>query len=249
MLDSNNNESTNKFIISRDDTVWTGGTELFRVQENGCVGIGTTNPGEKLVVQGNVLVNPGSSSGRQFIGNNNGAGNPGIILGQGGSYTEDTMPTIKKVNDTNNLAIMLSGNVGIGTTTPGTYKLYVNGSLAVNSGTAEKTGGGSWGTLSDGRLKDMHGNYVKGLNEIAEIEPVIFSYKKDNPVTDDTDKNYVGVIAQELQTVFPEAVSENADGFLRMETDPVLWALVNAVKELKAENEILKSEIESLKLR
>jgi hypothetical protein len=52
------------------------------------------------------------------IENNNSVGSPGIIFGEGGGFTEDTQPTVKKVQGTNNLAIMCGGNVGIGTTTP-----------------------------------------------------------------------------------------------------------------------------------
>jgi hypothetical protein len=52
------------------------------------------------------------------IENNNSVGSPGIIFGEGGGFTEDTQPTIKKVQGTNNLAIMCGGNVGIGTTGP-----------------------------------------------------------------------------------------------------------------------------------
>jgi hypothetical protein len=41
----------------------------------------------------------------------------------------------------------------------------------------------------------------------------------------------VGVTAQDLQQEIPEAVKEK-DGFLTVNTSPVLWSLVNAIKEL-----------------
>jgi len=45
-----------------------------------------------------------------------------------------------------------------------------------------------------------------------------------------------------VQRVFPEAVSEGPDGYLDFNMHPVNVALVNAVKELKAENETLRAE-------
>ncbi|MBQ3642199.1 hypothetical protein II906_09805, partial [bacterium] len=42
----------------------------------------------------------------------------------------------------------------------------------------------------------------------------------------------VGVIAQELQKVFPNSVMEGRDGYLRIKRDEIFYACVNAIKEL-----------------
>jgi len=47
--------------------------------------------------------------------------------------------------------------------------------------------------------------------------------------------------------VFPEAVSEGPEGYLDFNMHPVNVALVNAVKELRAENEALREEILQIK--
>ena len=52
-----------------------------------------------------------------------------------------------------------------------------------------------------------------------------------------------GVIAQEIETVLPECIETNDKGAKTVQTDPIMWALVNAVKELSAEVEQLKSQI------
>ena len=113
----------------------------------GNVGIGAANPQNKLVAVGGVTFGPGASTTNATyhagmvnvigggtrallrIENNSGIGSPGIIFGEGGTFTEDTVPTIKKFQGTNNLAIMTSGNVGIGTTNPHNYKLLTNGNI------------------------------------------------------------------------------------------------------------------------
>jgi hypothetical protein len=135
----------------------------------------------------------------------------------------------------NAITVLKNGCTGIGVDAP-SYTLAV-------SGTAAKTGGGSWTNLSDRRLKDIQGEYSKGLNEIVALQPVMFTYKKDNSLQLESDKQQIGFVAQEVQTIFPEAVSENSSGYLDFNMHPVNVALVNAVKELKAENDKLKATI------
>ena len=52
-----------------------------------------------------------------------------------------------------------------------------------------------------------------------------------------------GVIAQEIETVLPECIETSDKGAKTVQTDPIMWALVNAVKVLSAEVEQLKSQI------
>jgi hypothetical protein len=141
----------------------------------------------------------------------------------------------------NALTILKNGCVGIGVDAP-TYTFAV-------SGTAAKTGGGSWSNLSDRRLKDIQGEYSKGLAEISALQPVMFNYKKDNPLQLKSDEQQIGFVAQDVQNIFPEAVSTNSLGFLDFNMHPVNVALVNAVKELKAENDKLKTTIEEILTR
>ena len=49
--------------------------------------------------------------------------------------------------------------------------------------------------------------------------------------------------------MFPEAVTEGPDGYLDFNMHPVNVAVVNAIKELNAENEALKAENEILRQR
>jgi hypothetical protein len=135
--------------------------------------------------------------------------------------------------------VSVSGNLGIGTTNPGSYKLAVNGSAA-------KTGGGSWSVFSDVRLKNINGGYEHGLSEIIRLNPVRYNYKENNELQLPTDNECVGLVAQEVQSVIPEAVEENSKGYLMVNNDPIIWAMVNAIKQLKTENDQLKQRLDTL---
>ena len=100
--------------------------------------------------------------------------------------------------------------------------------------------------LSDERVKhniESSGNY---LDKICSIPVRLFNYK-DEP--EGTDKN-LGVIAQEVEAIAPELV--NNDGFGETPEDGIplktvystdmMYALMKAIQELKAEIEILKNK-------
>ena len=80
---------------------------------------------------------------------------------------------------------------------------------------------------SDERLKNIKSSYTKGLREILEIKPVVFIYKKDREANEQ-----VGVIAQDLQKIFPEAVVKMPSGYLGVDTAPIFFAMVNAMQEV-----------------
>ncbi len=144
--------------------------------------------------------------------------------------------------DIDHVMSIMGGYVGIGTTDPGTYKLAVNGSAA-------KPGGGSWSSFSDIRLKEIGGNYEYGLAEIVKLQPVRYKYKEDNGLGLPANREFVGVVSQDVQSVIPEAVEENKDGHFMVNNDPIIWAMVNAIKELKAENQLMRERLGALEKR
>lgn len=73
IIDSNNNQSNANFIIEKDTQTAGSGTELFRVQEDGKVGIGTNAPTQALDVNGSAYF-------RSTIG----------VNGEGNGITVDT---------------------------------------------------------------------------------------------------------------------------------------------------------------
>lgn len=80
---------------------------------------------------------------------------------------------------------------------------------------------------SDIRLKNVGKEFTGGLDELNKLTIYNYTYKRD------ADKEpKVGVMAQDLQKVFPNAVKENKDGYLYIRKDDMLYATINAVKEL-----------------
>ncbi|MCB0534684.1 MAG: tail fiber domain-containing protein, partial [Saprospiraceae bacterium] len=123
------------------------------------------------------------------------------------------------------MAIM-GGNVGINNKNP-VFTLTVNGD-------AGKPGGGSWSNASDKRLKDIKGDFTRGLSALEQLQPIYYHYKKDNAVGLPSDPQYIGLIAQEVQKVIPEAVETDKGDYLFLNNDPIIWTMLNAIKELKA---------------
>ncbi len=153
----------------------------------------------------------------------------GLVLGTAGASAPIVFATGASI--TERMRILATGNVGIGTTNPG-YKLDVSGDLRI-TGTPYRTGGDiAWQVPSDARLKDVTGPYEHGLEDLTKLDMIRFRYKENNPVGADTSKEYIGVLAQDVQKVIPEAVKEDKDGFLSLNTTPIFWSMINAIKEL-----------------
>lgn len=123
------------------------------------------------------------------------------------------------------------------------YRVWFNDT----DGSAWRNGGTAWTNYSDRRLKDIHGSYEKGLNEIVKLNPVRFNYKANNPEGLPASKEYIGFVAQDVQPVFPETISKDNMGYLGFDMSAVNVAMVNAVKELKAENDELKAALCEIK--
>ena len=79
---------------------------------------------------------------------------------------------------------------------------------------------------SDERLKDNIQPLGSTLNKLHQIEAKTYSLKKDEEHTPK-----IGVLAQEVQLVFPELVTEGADGILSVNYQGLVPVLINAINE------------------
>jgi hypothetical protein len=245
-------------------------TSSIDIAANGNVGIATGSPGANLDVSGNTLM-LGSESGTTTRTNatiklnrlamppfNTADLNFGVlnaattstdnIVGIGGGASGfsaatqiifNTGATTNTDTGTERMRILSNGRVGIGTSAPDQL-------LSVN-GNASKAGGGSWATFSDERLKNIRGPYTPGLNAVMRLQPLRFHYRPNNAMNIPEMGEQIGFGAQALQKVIPEAVSANASGYLMVNNDPIIWTMLNAIKEQQQQIQELKQEIRRLR--
>lgn len=163
--------------------------------------------------------------------------------GNGGLYYQTASRWITYYHYSNNCL-----SIG-GATSSASYRFYVNGdsrivgtfnvSTLTTNGAVYSNGGNLTNTNpSDIRLKKDIKPLEYGLNEVMALNPVKFKWKDGN------DEEQVGLIAQNVQEVMPDLVkniSEDSE-FLGLDSYAINIVLINAIKELKAEIELLKNK-------
>ncbi len=117
----------------------------------------------------------------------------------------------------------------------GTRGIYLN----YFTGTGVYLAGGA-AVTSDLRKKRDIETLPNALDKIAAIRGVSYHWK--DPERDQSAK--LGVIAQEVEKVFPEVVKDDGYGFLTVEYSALVGPIIEAIKELKAENDNLRAMVE-----
>ncbi|GEM_PF-265786 len=234
-------------------------TSSIDINASGQVGIGTASPSTKLeVVAGSIAdgvritgttagtISPAfklfdSATQRGALGLAEGAGHFSGDAVAGDIVFQATTGKLllQSGAGTSALAITTTNNVGIGTAAP-TLKLSVLGDAN------KSVGGGSWQVFSDERLKTISGRFNSGLKAVMQLQPIRFQYRKDNVLGLQSELENIGFGAQALQKVIPEAVTRNANGYLQVNNDPILWTMLNAIKEQQKEIVELKGQIQKL---
>ena len=94
---------------------------------------------------------------------------------------------------------------------------------------------------SDRRLKDIISESNEGLASIEALMPYNFTFKNDKE-----NKSQVGVMAQDLQKVYPSAVVKGKDGYLRIRWDEMFYSMINAIKTLDKKLVAIASSISEM---
>lgn len=132
-------------------------------------------------------------------------------------------------------AVSVNNEIVIGDqiTGKGTNTAYIGGSSGAYNGANTTT----WATTSDKNIKKNIIDNNDGLNKILTIRVRNFEYRLPEEIELPLDKSaainkqgvQLGVIAQEF---LPECVKQESTGVMTVDNSPVIWYLVNAVKEL-----------------
>jgi len=221
-------------------------TSSIDINASGLVGIGTASPAVNLDVFSSsaqtVSRLRGAGGGILEMSDSNGAADKKNyqIRSQGDIFKLTLLNDARSAFIADNILTAAStGRVGIGTAAP-------DQTLSVN-GDASKLGGGSWQSFSDERLKNIKGNFNSGLKAVMQLQPLRYEYRANNALGLRSEGEHVGFGAQAVQKVIPEAVTKSDQGYLLINNDPILWTMLNAIKEQQKEIEQLKGQIKQLR--
>jgi hypothetical protein len=179
--------------------------------------------------------------------------------------TNSVASTVRMYIDPNN------GNVGIGTTSP-TYKLEVTGDVKFNTGAlgVNVNPNATDGRIdasndivafsSDRRLKTNVQLIENPIGKIRNLSGFTYNWnKKANELAKyDTKQSFVGVYAQEVQAVLPEAVklapfdndgndkSISGENYLTVQYEKIVPLLIEAIKEQQKQIDELKMKIDGI---
>jgi hypothetical protein len=180
----------------------------------GNVGIGTASPATLLHLNSNtntIQTIETTSTGANFANLTLKTGSKAYTLGSAANgVTFQSLANKFFIFDesavTTRLVIDTTGNVGIGTTSPG-YTLDVNGSVAGNSAYVNK---------SDARLKQNIETITNGLDMVMKLRPVQYKWKKHPTLNFDLETTELGFTAQEVQqaltgTDYVDSVVQSTD--------------------------------------
>ena len=99
-------------------------------------------------------------------------------------------------------------------------------------------------STSDIRLKEVIKPIENSLEKISAISGVNYKWKPEfNDIHGYNDKHDVGVIAQEILSILPEAVRQNATGYYSVRYERIIPLLIEAIKEQQKQIDELKSKL------
>lgn len=197
---------------------------------------------------GNCYLRPNgtASSSNQFVvapGGNVLFG-PDCAMGSGaaGRYFQFSPNYYLQWNSSGGNIDVVSNAAVAATFTPG-------GNFTITGATGTKSTGTTWANPSDIRMKNVGGDYPKGLAELLQVQPKVFTFK-ENPDLGEV----VGMIAQEVEPVFPECVTQGpgeidgqpVEDLRSFDASPMIFALINAVHDLSAKLDAANTRIAAL---
>ena len=217
--------------------------EKLRIQDDGNVGIGLSNPTSRMHIL-NTGADAYYSATSNSVSCQIGASNAGQILFTGAPSSNMAIGTTNSTtlslatNGTNRITVRTDGEVYVmNTSDQGAYNLQVGGTGV--------WGAGAYVNGSDARLKEDIQSITSGLDVVAAMRPVTFKYKEDYS----KDKSIqTGFIAQELKEVlkdtnYVDGIVQQGPEYLNVAYQNIIPLLTKAIQELKAELDAVKATL------
>jgi hypothetical protein len=242
--------STFSWLQARDRGNYATLYDLAFNPNGGKVGIGSSAPSSTLTVgnsggtvAGEITLNPSSTQyeGGQINFKKSILGSTAdwIVDQYGTSSTDARLRIFNSIAETNGMAIMENGNIGMGSLTP-SVRLQVAGDIIANSIAGS----------SDLRFKTNITPIENPLQKVLQLRGVNFDWNKNAfPDRSFSDLRAIGFIAQEVEKVLPEVVQteKTAEGYKAVQYDKVVALLVEAIKAQQKQINSLKTEVKKLK--
>ncbi len=143
------------------------------------------------------------------------------------------------------------GQLGIGTDTPSDL-LDVRGDIRIGTGTLgcvrDRNGTVIAGTCaSDARFKRDAVSFEPMLDKVTALRPVHFFWRADqHPERAFGPQQSYGLMAQEVEQILPELVTTDADGYKAVNYSKLPLLAIQAIKDLKSENDALKKRLAAI---
>ena len=206
----------------------------------------------------NITQNAYYNSGYKY-GSTAVASNYTQISGQHQWFTAPSGTAGNAITYTQAMTLDASGNLGIGTSSPA-YTLDLSGSarittsLGVGTTPSSATGeiratGNITAYYSDDRLKTKLGVIENALDKICSLEGFYYEANETAQALGYEPVREVGISAQATQKVLPEIVAPAPidEKYLTVRYERLAPLLIEAIKELREENKLLREEIKTLK--
>ena len=204
--------------------------------------------GDSLTTGSNNVIIGRNAATNQTTATNN------TIVGEGAGATLIDASSCILIGREANVSASGRSELVIGNTVVGkgdnTGLIYPPGGGGIYNGGNTST----WNQTSDRRIKKNIEDNNTGLDAINKIRVRNFEYRTEDEITEvpshaaiDKEGIQLGVIAQEIEEILPDVVTEESTGVKTVNPDNITWYLVNAVKELSTQVDELKAEIQTLK--
>ena len=169
------------------------------VHSNNSMRFGTNDGSERMRIDssGNLGLNTAGSTGR--------ATGIGMEILHVGS---DTDATLRLTGENGSSAETFSEITHVGASRHMNFKHNGATRIQIDANGGVLVDGGSVGTVSDSRVKKDVEDLSDGLSIVKQLRPVKFKYKGNTEYYNGDDKIYQGFIADEVQAVAPQYITE-----------------------------------------